>query len=615
MKRRIFLLAECYLVLLALFLLQRIVFMAWYHDLYAGISAGDWLAALRHGLPLDRSIAGYLCVIPGLLLTASCWLGSKSVRATARIYFGIVAFLLAAIAVVNIGLYQFWGFPLDATPLFYFFSSPADALASVSGWFIAGGIAAIIFYAAFIFCIFYLLWNQRLPQLRKPWPSAITLFLLTGLLLIPIRGGVTVSTMNTGKAYFSNNIRLNHAAVNPAFSLIESLGRTKDPRKQYRFMTDAEASRIFSSMLDPQAAGKAPGPASIDADTLFTSQKPDVVFVIMESFSNLLMHELGGLEDVAVNLDSLSHEGVLFTNFYANSFRTDRGLVAILSGYPAQPTMSIMKFPHKTQHLPSIASKLVNAGYDADYYYGGDADFTNMRSYLMSSGFSRIVSDVDFPVKERISKWGAPDHVVFRRFLDDYSKERPHTPRFRVIQTSSSHEPFDVPYQRLGDKRLNAFAYTDHCIGQFVKEMKRLPGWKNTVIVFVADHLGGYPENIDNFKEERYRIPLLITGGAVRRPMRVDTYASQHDIAATLLNQLGINHKEFVFSKDILDPQAPHFAFFTVPDAMGMADKSGTVIYDNQGAKTVLHRGTDADSLLVKAKAYLQKLYDDIATR
>ena len=133
--------------------------------------------------------------------------------------------------------------------------------------------------------------------------------------------------MNTGKAYFSNNIRLNHAAVNPAFSLIESLGRTKDPRKQYRFMTDAEASRIFSSMLDPQAAGKAPGPASIDADTLFTSQKPDGVFVIMESFSNLLMHELGGLEDVAVNLDSLSHEGVLFTNFYANSFRTDRGLV------------------------------------------------------------------------------------------------------------------------------------------------------------------------------------------------------------------------------------------------------------------------------------------------
>ena len=117
--------------------------------------------------------------------------------------------------------------------------------------------------------------------------------------------------------------------------------------------------------------------------------------IIMESFSSHLMTELGGEPDIAPNLDSISREGVLFTNFYANSFRTDRGLVAVLSGYPAQPTTSIMKYPRKTQSLPAIASALAENGYTPQYYYGGDADFTNMRSYLMASGFERIVSDVD----------------------------------------------------------------------------------------------------------------------------------------------------------------------------------------------------------------------------
>lgn len=93
----------------------------------------------------------------------------------------------------------------------------------------------------------------------------------------------------------------------------------------------------------------------------------------------------------------------MFTHFFANSFRTDRGLAAIISGYPAQPTTSIMKYPKKTQHLPSIPGSLKKAGYDLQYYYGGDADFTNMRSYLIQAGIDNIVSDKDFPLSERLS--------------------------------------------------------------------------------------------------------------------------------------------------------------------------------------------------------------------
>lgn len=606
--------------------------MLFYRTLYEGVSWTEWLGTVWHGLPLDLSLAGYLTAIPGLLFICSAWAVPDLLRRIWCGYFMFVSVLLSIIFTVDLGLYEYWGFRLDATPLFYFFSSPKDAVASVSVWTVIGGIVAMAVYAAVLYGVFYLVLLQKgaFRRMKIPYRRlrvSGVLLLLTGLLFIPIRGGFTVSTMNTGKVYFSTNQRLNHAAINPAFSLMESLSKQKDFGKQYRFMEAEAADRIFSGLVDPAVLaenGKTAGSLRQVPDSLhslFTTQRPDVLFVIMESFSSRLMTALGGEPDVAVQLDSLAREGVLFTNFYANSFRTDRGLVAILSGYPAQPTTSIMKYPRKTQSIPAIAGSLKRAGYKTKYYYGGDADFTNMRSYLMSSGFEDIVADQDFPVSERLSKWGVHDHLVFRRLLDDLRAEAADSssvggaPRFRVLQTSSSHEPFEVPYSRLKNERLNAFAYTDSCIGDFVKQFRELPQWKNTVVVLVPDHLGAYPEHIGNLEIDRYQIPLLIVGGAVRRPERIGVYGSQQDIAATLLAQLALPHGEFTFSKDMLNPASPHFAFFTVPDAFGFVTPDNRLIFNNEADAVAVDEGTEKGKNLLAGQAYLQKLYDDIAAR
>lgn len=613
--------------------------MLFYKSLYAEVSWTDWLSVVWHGLPLDLSLAGYLTAIPGLLFIASVWTLSKVLHRIWCGYFLFVSLLLSLIFTVDVGLYEYWGFRLDATPLFYFFSSPKDAVASVSIWMVLAGVAAMAVYAALLYAVFYgvLLRKKLLLQMKLPYRRldvSGVLLLLTGLLFIPIRGGFTVSTMNVGKVYFSAEQRLNHAAINPAFSLMESLARQKDFGSQYRFMEAEEADRVCKSLLDPTVIGGQVEVAdslrqSVDSlHTLFNTPRPDVLFVILESFSSKLMTALGGEPDIAVHLDSLSREAVLFTNFYANSFRTDRGLVAILSGYPAQPTTSIMKYPRKTQHLPAIAGSLKDAGYATRYYYGGDADFTNMRSYLMSSGFDHIVSDRDFPVSERLSKWGVHDHLVFNRLLEDLKAEASalpvagdsvaaveRIPCFRVLQTSSSHEPFEVPYRRLENDRLNAFAYTDSCVGAFVKQLRKLPQWKNTVVVLVPDHLGAYPEGISNLAVERYQIPLLMIGGAVRAPRRIDVCGSQHDIAATLLAQLGLPHDAFTFSKDMLNPDAPHFAFFTVPDAFGMVTPDNRLVFDCQADAVAVDEGTAKGKNLLPGKAYLQKLYDDLAEK
>ena len=366
MKDRLIGFLKTYCLFICIFALQKPFFMLFYRSLYEGVSWTEWLGVMWHGLPLDLSLAGYLTVVPGLLFICSAWTVSNLLRRIWYGYFAFVSVLLSVIFTVDLGLYEYWGFRLDATPLFYFFSSPKDAVASVSIWVVIGGIIAMVAYVAALYGIFHgvLLRKRVFERMKIPYRRlrvSGVLLLLTGLLFIPIRGGFTVSTMNTGKVYFSTDQRLNHAAINPAFSLMESLSKQKDFGSQYRFMEADAADRIFSGLTDPAV----PMRDGISADSLlqapdslhslFTTKRPDVLFIIMESFSSWLMTTLGGEPGVAVQLDSLAQEGVLFTNFYANSFRTDRGLVAILSGYPAQPTTSIMKYPRKTQSIPAIA--------------------------------------------------------------------------------------------------------------------------------------------------------------------------------------------------------------------------------------------------------------------
>ena len=602
-----------YVFFVLIFIIQKPLFMLYHLPLFKEATWKDWFLVPYHGLPLDFSLAGYLTIIPGLLLICTIWSRKRLWRRLAKAYFAVIAIVLSAVFVIDLGLYWYWGFRLDTTPLFYFYSSPRDALASASAWELIGGIVTLLLMTALLYALFYLLLKndvleKKLLPLNRPF-FTLLFVLLWAALFIPIRGGFKVSTMNIGKVYFSESMRLNHAATNPLFSLLASSQKQVNFKQQYRFMKDDEANKLAAQMYDQDVVHRS---YQAPQQWILTTARPNILFVVMESFSSKLMASLGGERNVAVNLDRLSAEGLLFRYFYATSFRTDRGLVSILSGFPSLPTNSIMKMPKVSQSLPSIAASLRKVGYTADYYYGGDADFTNMRSYLKGTGFETIVCDEDFPVSDRLSKWGVPDHLLFEKVLSNLRQNKHQKPWFKVVQTLSSHEPFDVPYHRLNDKILNAFAYTDSCVGHFVDELKKLPLWKKTLIVLVPDHLGCYPQDIDNLSVERYQIPLIFLGGALKEPGTVDIHGSQTDIAATLLGQMGIAHHEFTYSKDMFNPSSPHFAFFTFPDAFGLVDEDNQVVFNNEPKKVVLDRGKRPGKNLKRGKAYLQKIYDTI---
>ncbi len=603
MKKALFKFFITYIAYLLIFIVGKPLFMLVYHELYSDISISDALAIMWHGLPIDFATAAYLTVIPGILIAIMLTCSSRILRTIEHFYHGIVTAVIAIIIVVDLVLYSYWGFRLDATPLFYFFSSPEAALASAEWWQAILGVIAI---ALVSIALYYLLKVSALritvAPVRRKACAVVAMLILTAALFIPIRGSFTVSTMNPSRAFFSIEKKLNHAAANPAFSFLYSVSHQNNFSEQFRFMEAADADSIFSSLVYTKF---------VPDTLLLNTKRPDIWIIIAESFSANLMSSLGG-EPIAHGLDSIASEGALFTRFYASTFRTDRAIPAILSAFPAQPNTSLMKFVNKIENLPSLPNVLRTAGYNTRYYYGGDVNFANTIAYLMSCGFEHVVYDKDFTPAQRASKWGAHDSDLFDRVIADMAIDNTSLPRLRVVQTSSSHEPFEVPFtSQFADKRLNAFAYTDSCIAAFVDTLQASPQWDNSLVVIVPDHVGAYTDGL-NDEQGRHHVPLIMTGGALKLHGNIDVVGSQTDIAATILNALELPHSEFIYSKNLLDPAAPHFAFYTTPSSMGYVTATDTVEYSLESNRAVMLKGSDAESKLECAKAFLQKLYDNI---
>lgn len=611
MKKSIIIIFLTYILLVAVFAIQKPLFMLFHFETYSNAQISQFLEVIYHGLPLDLSMAGYLTIIPGLITIISHWCKSPVIlNRLLKFYFIIISAVISMTTCLDLALYGYWGFRLDMTPIFYFSTSPSAALASVPTYYFVIGILGVIglticlawllnhFITSNLFCIV----QSKPTKIRN---SAI-LSLIVASLFIPIRGGFTVATMNLSAVYFSQQQEFNHAAINPLFSLMYSATHQNNFSSQFRYFDTEEADSIYKELTKT---------SNCDSIThIINNTRPDIYIIILESFSSHLLNSKCDSQPITPQLDSIASQSILFTNIYASGIRTDRGIPAILSGYPAQPNTSIMKYVDKTDKLPSIARSLKNAGWETSYYYGGDANFTNMHAYLVSSGFSNIISDKDFPIGDRLSKWGAHDHLVFERCLADISSCESSTPHFKVIQTSSSHEPFDVPYKRLSNNRANAFAYTDNCVGAFIDSLKRLNKWNNSLIILIPDHYGAYPQKLDN-QIERHRIPLIFTGGAISHPMQINTIGSQTDLASTLLSQLGIEHKEYTFSKDILNSAESHFAFISAPSLFGFIDDNGYIIYNYDSDNIIDSNGNKIDSTLLKGKAFIQKLYNDLDNR
>ena len=581
----------------AIFIVAKLVFMLVNYEGHAfGIS--DLWSVIRHGLSLDLSTSLYFLILPFLTTIVSLWWDDRHLRIFLRIYYGIIATMLTLAFVADTSLYPFWGFKLDASCLQYL-ESPAEVGASVSGFYMALRLVWLILGSYVLYRLYKSIpfW-AKVPSHRQT-ATAINILIIP-LIVIGIRGGLDESTTNIGQVYFSQNQFLNHSAVNPVFSFLSSFEKTASNIVDYDFFSQSECEKLMKDLYPT---------TSVNTDTLLTTTRPDIVIVLMESAGDIF-------EEAMPRLQRLKQEGIDFAACYGNTWRTDRGTVCTYSGYPSFPTSSVMKMPMKTNHLPGIATSLREVGYQTYYLYGGDINFTNMRSFLVTTGWEQLRWKADYTNEEQSSaKWGVRDDITFNTLYEQIATidtAANHQRHLLGFSTLSSHEPWDVPLKKLDQEIPNVFYYLDACIGDFIDRLKQLPQWDNLLIIFLPDHSYDYYGHTEA-DQARNKIPMVWAGGAVKAPKKIMKRCNQTDLAATLLAQLQLPHDQFRWSRDVLSASYRYpFAVHNYNNGFSLTDSTGFVAYDLESNRLVTNESSQAERLVRMGKAILQATTADL---
>lgn len=613
MFSKIITIVALYVITLLLMALQKPIFLMWYAERAAEASASDLWGVVWNGLLLDSTTAGYIAVLPWLAMLIAVWvkIPERVMQRLLTIYFAIMAFAVALIVAVDMGLFRHWDFRLDSTIIPYL-RTPKEAAASVTWGDLWPTLILFCLYGALLFVAWRpvtKIYRVVKQSLKQRLASTFAMILLGGFIFLAIRGGVDTAPANVSKVYFSDNMFLNQAATNPVFSFLSSAARSELKDSDYRYYSDQECAEIFSALTKKGEP----------SEMVLNTERPNVVLIMLESLGRTVTDEVVDGRVVAPRLQEIKTEGIWFENMYANSYRTDRGTVAVMSGYAAHPVVSVMKYPQKAHTLPAIARSLRDVGYATSFMYGGDANFTNTISYLYGTGVEKIVDKAQMSFDAPTNKWGYADDVVCPYFADEVIRlSQEDRPFFATLLTLSSHEPFDVPHAAFENKILNSVNYTDQHVGAMIDKWRQSEAWDNMLVVLIADHGMPYPEELTTGSLERQRIPMIWTGGVISKVgMKVDTFCSQADLAATLLSQMGIAHDEFTFSHDIFNTQTPHYAFWSYNNAFGVVDAEGHTIFDCT-RNAVIDSSAEASAAERQTrdgKAIVQSIHQDIRRR
>jgi phosphoglycerol transferase MdoB-like AlkP superfamily enzyme len=613
MKRTLLLLIRQLAFWMLFFNLLRLLFLLYYFDILRSESIGllEVLPVFWYSINLDLATACYIMVIPFLLLLIQSVWQAKWIDLVNKIYTGIIIAGYSLTAAGEMGIYAEWKTKLTYKVVKYL-SHPSEIYNSAeTGTFFLLLVLLILFVSAGIFAYNRWFYIPSPASGRNLWFSFGFLTIIPGLLFLGMRGGVQEIPINQSQSYFSSHNILNTAAVNNAFNLYISVFENLKniDKNPYLFMDQRQADSLMARMF------ATPGDTTAK---ILTAARPNIVILIMESWSADLIQSLGGEPGITPEFARLEKSGLLFDQVYASGSRSEQGMACIFSGFPAHPISSITVQPDKYNKLPSLVRDLEQQGYSSSFYFGGQLIYGNIKSYIIFNGFNSITEVYDFPKSIPRGKLGIHDEYTLGYMLSDLNRQK--EPFIAALFTVSTHSPWDQPFEKPlkwgGNEQeyINAAYYTDHCLGEFFRSAVNQPWYDSTLFVIVADHSHNSYRNWHPHSKEYRRIPMLFYGSVIREEYRGKTLSklgNQHDLPATLLAQMNLPHDRYRFSKNLLNPFTQDFAYYSTEDGVGWIRPWTTFAYDK--GPDFYYWWTDPklpDSIKNEGKAYLQTVFE-----
>lgn len=567
--------------------IQRILFSIHNWDKFKEIGFGEWMLAFLYSFRLDLATAGMLSLLPILFLTIHFISPGKWTFRLFKITLLLEVVLCGLIHGGEINAYPEWNHKLT-TRVFTHLLNPDEVVRTadygMTIWFIVyAGIEIFIgWWLAKKFFPLKSYINEFKWLIRIP--VAIVVFAISGLgMIILARGGIQQIPINIDAAYYAKHYAANDLSVNSVYFFAKNflLYNRSSEGVQFPMIADEKAREnlkdLFSYPIEHEVK-------------IFETDRPNFVFIILESWTANAIGSLSGEEGATPFFDALTKKGLLFTKMYATGGTSEVGNSSVFSGYPAIPEVFVSMQPDKHRKIPSINQDLKKWGYTSHYVFSGDLKYGNIGGYFTDHGFDTVEDENDFPKDLKRGKLNYYDEDLYKRLIGKIRQTK--QPFMHCAFTGSTHSPYDYPdrgtkkWQGAESAFMSSMYYGDKCLRDFIQKSKKEKWYKNTVFVLVADHGHASAKLQDPNLSGYFHIPLLLFGEPIKKEFRgkkIETLGSQADIARTLLYQLGGDYKRYTWSKDLLNPNCPQFALHTINRGYGWITPNGNFSYHMDG--------------------------------
>ena len=279
--------------------------------------------------------------------------------------------------------------------------------------------------------------------------------------------------------------------------------------------------------------------------------KPNVVLIITESLGREYCGAFN--KNVPIKnyvsytpfLDSLAQHSMIYTNAYANGYKSIHGMSSIISGIPSfKDAFTSSAFAQ--QKIESMVSTLKSKGYDTSFFHGapngsmGFLGYGNILGFDHYYGKTEYNNDADFD-----GSWGIWDEPFLQFMNTTISKKQ--QPFFSTVFTVTSHEPYVIPEKYEGKfpkgniPMHQCVGYTDYAFKKFFEAAQKEPWFSNTIFIITADHCNqvNYFENFYDDIMNRLAIPILIYKPNSNIVGESNEIAQHIDIFPTLMDMIG----------------------------------------------------------------------------
>jgi phosphoglycerol transferase MdoB-like AlkP superfamily enzyme len=440
------------------------------------------------------------------------------------------------------------------------------------------------------------------------------------LMIFFSRGGFGSSPLRWGDAFFCEVPFANHLALNGFFTLGRSIwDKIYSKHKGWvKAMPPDKALQMTRGMLSlpgdqPLASNDYPllrrqqtASGTSPAVTRQNQRAPNVVVILMESFSARFVGTLGAEQKLTPEFDRLADKGVLYKRAFSNGTHTHQGVYASLTSFPNLPGYEyLMKMMEANQEFSGLPSILDRHGYQTLFLYNGLFSWDNKEGFFRQHGIDRFIGTEDYRDPTFVDPvWGVSDYDVYHRANAEFSAMAKQGPFLGVILTLSNHAPFNLPeplpFPRIEtgndmDARFNGMRYADWSLGEFFRMASKEPYFDNTLFVITGDHGFASPPMITPMQLSRFHVPLLFYAPGLigENGQKRETVASQVDITPSILGLLGLKDPQQCWGRNLF--------------ALDAADEGFAVIKPSGGEDEVAL--IEGDRVLIKSPKGKPRLY------